>query len=321
MSALLLNLRRFALVHSFLRAAVDALDDPVLGQIGARDPIGLEESGKPLPPTALVESMKQLNPLDQAKLVSCSCVASANLAHAYEHAFKLAKRLSTNERSVRQEQDTSRLDRLYGELPLSLRQKIDAIYDSSTSVEFEFEESMGASGLASEIDDAGSGSSAFQRQLNYWETHDLLRGSHAKYFDASIPFQTRIVIPLMSLEIVDRILSEVLSPRLNLEYTRITEDVVPQENPGIEWKESMFHVSLPDKRGRVIKARWKPAITSVVRIRPLGEEQWSVGFETPLHGCSFVGLEPDTEYEVQVTHKNEHGESEPALSKLRTERL
>ena len=34
-----------------------------------------------------------------------------------------------------------------------------------------------------------------------------------------------------------------------------------------------------------------------------GTEAWSPGFETPFNKCSFVDLKPDTEYDVQVTHK------------------
>ena len=164
----------------------------------------------------------------------------------------------------------------------------------------------------------GSGSSPFRRQLNYWQSHSLLQRSHAKYADAAIPFRAHILIPLRSLEIVDRILSDVLAPRLGLQYTRMTGEVPLDEDPKVEWKDETFFVSLPDKRGRVMSARWKPTVTSVVRIRPVGEEKWSVGFETPLNGCSFVGLEPGVEYQVKLTHKNISGESEPAYMKVQT---
>ena len=45
---------------------------------------------------------------------------------------------------------------------------------------------------------------------------------------------------------------------------------------------------------------------------------WSFGFETPLTACGFVGLKPDTEYEVEIRSKNASGESEPSLAKVRT---
>ena len=81
-------------------------------------------------------------------------------------------------------------------------------------------------------------------------------------------------------------------------------------DPKIEWTEGEFSVSLPVEGG-TIDARWRPGATTVVRIREAGTEIWSPGFETPLNGCSFVGLQPNTEYEIQVTHKNAAGEGPP----------
>ncbi|MDE0099844.1 MAG: fibronectin type III domain-containing protein [Truepera sp.] len=87
--------------------------------------------------------------------------------------------------------------------------------------------------------------------------------------------------------------------------------------PRVEWTEGEFRVSLP-LQGRVIDAKWRPGTTTVVRIRETGTENWSPGFETPLNGCSFVGLVPNTEYEIQVTHKNAAGEGPPTRLKCRT---
>lgn len=77
--------------------------------------------------------------------------------------------------------------------------------------------------------------------------------------------------------------------------------------PSVQWREGEFKVSLPLQDG-VVDAKWRPGTTSVVRIRKSGTESRSPGFETPLNGCSFVGLEPNTDYEIQVTHKNAAGE-------------
>ena len=88
--------------------------------------------------------------------------------------------------------------------------------------------------------------------------------------------------------------------------------------PRVEWTEGGFRVSLPLQSG-VVDAKWRPGTTTVVRIRESGTEAWSPGFETPLNGCSFVGLEPNTEYEIQVTHKNAAGEGTPARLTCRTE--
>ena len=89
-------------------------------------------------------------------------------------------------------------------------------------------------------------------------------------------------------------------------------------NPQIKWDGKTFFVTLPIE-GRVIEAKWDPGLTYVVRIREFGTDEWSFGFETPLTGCSFVGLKPDTEYEMQVRSKNVAGESESAYAKCRTD--
>ena len=82
-------------------------------------------------------------------------------------------------------------------------------------------------------------------------------------------------------------------------------------DPKIEWTDGEFRVSLP-VQGGMIDAKWRPNTTSVIRIRRLGADAWSPGFETPLNGCTFVGLQPNTEYEIQVTHKTVAGEGPPA---------
>ena len=87
--------------------------------------------------------------------------------------------------------------------------------------------------------------------------------------------------------------------------------------PRVEWVDGEFKVSLPVQSG-TLDAQWRPNATTVVRIREVGTEAWSPGFETPLNGCSFVGLQPDTEYEIKITHKNAMGEGPPSKVKYRT---
>ena len=88
-----------------------------------------------------------------------------------------------------------------------------------------------------------------------------------------------------------------------------------QKTPPVTWDahESEFRIRLGN-----IDARWKPPITYVIRIREVGTEEWSVGFEMPLTGCTFVDLKPGIEYEVKLTAKNEAGEGEPTFRKVRT---
>jgi hypothetical protein len=314
----LLSLRRFAMVHSFLRAAVDALDDPLFTQIGVRESIETDEAGKPLAPDALARFMGQLQPSEGARLVSSSCVAAVNLGYAYEHAFKLINHIDTGRGMSMRPDEREALDRLYDELSEKARSELEAIYQDIKSHEYEIEEKFGDSPNPFTDDQEGSGSPAFRRQLNYWQSNGLLQGAREKYADPDLPFHARILIPLRSVEIVDRILSDVLAPRLGLQYTRMSGEVPLPEQPKVEWKDATLFVSIPDKRGRVISASWKPTVTSVIRIRPVGEERWSVGFETPLNSCSFVGLEPGVEYDVKLTHKNAVGESEPAYMKMQS---
>ena len=314
----LLRLRRFAMVHSFLRAAVDALDEPVFADVGVRDSIETDQAGRPLAPDALARLLGQLPPSEGAKLVSSSCVAAVNLGYAYEHAFKLIYHIDMRNGMSTGSQDVQTLDRLYDQLPVKARNELEAIYRDVESHEFEIEEKFGDPPDPLINDQDASGWQAFRRQLNYWQSNGLLQGAGEKYAEPNVPFHARILIPLRSLEIVDRILSDVLAPRLGLQYTRITGEMPLPDQPKVEWKDSTVFVSIPDKRGRMISASWKPTVTSVVRIRPVGEERWSVGFETPLNSCSFVGLEPGVEYDVKLTHRNAVGESEPAYMKIKS---
>jgi hypothetical protein len=99
-----------------------------------------------------------------------------------------------------------------------------------------------------------------------------------------------------------------------------------QSKPPVTWNGNTktFSIVLSGLKGvgagDGIEAEWTPPITYVVRIREANTGKWSFGFETPLTGCGFVGLKPDTEYEIEVRSKNAHGESSPVLVKARTSR-
>ena len=95
---------------------------------------------------------------------------------------------------------------------------------------------------------------------------------------------------------------------------------MPEEpQPSLEWDGETIKVGLPmSSDGERVDASWKPTVVSVVRIRRVGETDWSPGFETPLNAVRFTGLKPNTEYEMQVTHKNASGEGPPATLKLLT---
>ena len=97
-----------------------------------------------------------------------------------------------------------------------------------------------------------------------------------------------------------------------------------QNKPPVSWDKNAktFSIVLSGLKGTGaednLEAEWKPPFTYVVRIREANAGNWSFGFETPLTACGFVGLKPDTEYEVEIRSKNASGESEPSLAKVRT---
>ncbi len=88
--------------------------------------------------------------------------------------------------------------------------------------------------------------------------------------------------------------------------------------PLVVWDGKTMRVRLPDNQGSVIEANWPVNVTNVVRIRKAGTEDWSAGFETPLSHCQFHGLDPGTDYEVEIRSKNAAGLGAPAHAKFRT---
>ena len=89
-------------------------------------------------------------------------------------------------------------------------------------------------------------------------------------------------------------------------------------NPQIKWHGKTVYVALPMEGDKLIEAKWSPKLTYIIRVKEAGADDWSFGVETPLSGCTFVDLKPDTEYEVQVRAKGAAGEGEPTVVRLRT---
>ena len=89
-------------------------------------------------------------------------------------------------------------------------------------------------------------------------------------------------------------------------------------SPQIKWDGKTVYVALPMEDGNLIEAKWRPKQTYIIRVKESGADDWNFGVETPLSGCTFVDLKPDTEYEVQVRAKGAAGEGEPTLLRMRT---
>lgn len=103
----------------------------------------------------------------------------------------------------------------------------------------------------------------------------------------------------------------------------VDEDLNNNENdsgaPLIQWDGHTFIVALPMSGGGTLTAEWQPETTYTTRIREAHAGDWSVGFETPVGGGTFRGLEPDTEYEVEVSIQGPAGDIDPLYVRFRTD--
>ena len=99
--------------------------------------------------------------------------------------------------------------------------------------------------------------------------------------------------------------------------------------PSINWDGKTFKVNIPlpdlpkdlnRQKGLVLDMEVEPSLVYVVRIREAGTDRWSPGFVTPFTQQQIQDLKPNTEYELQVTAKNKHGESPPNSIRVKTNR-
>ena len=308
----------YEMVISFFEAARQTLD-PVLEAIGGYEDLGLLDDGRPEPPDVVMRKFGELSPVDHARHLGACLSATTNLGLAYVHSFRLLSFIARGKDSLPRNATKPDLAKLYDALPSELRDELARIYMQVGSHDLEMEMSAGPLPPRTTNDDE-DGTKGFRSQLAYWQRRGLLHESHLSL--AVLPDRpvTRFFIPLRSVLILDRILAEHVAPKLGRRYQKMDEQLSSHTaNPKLEWKEDMIHVSLPDKLGRTLEARWKPTVTSVVRIRELGTEPWGPGFETPFNNCSFVDLKPETEYEMQVTHRNDAGEGPPAVLTIKTQ--
>ena len=305
----------YEMIIAFFEAATHALD-PVLQAI---DDLGCLDGGNPASPDEISRKFAALPPEVRAQHRGACLIATTNLGLAYVHSFRLLSFLVQGKDALPRNATKPNLAKLYDALPGALRDELSQIYEQVDSHDLELPISTELSRSDSK-DDGQDSSKGFRSQLAYWQSRGLMHDSHLSLAAASDLAITRFFVPLRSTLILDRILAEQIAPKIGRRYQKM--DAQPSsrvEDPKLEWKEGLIHVSLPNKLGRTVEARWKPAVTSVVRIRESGAEPWSAGFETPFNNCSFVDLKPETEYEIQVTHKNDAGEGPPVTSTVKTE--
>lgn len=309
---------QYAMVISFFESARETLD-PVLQEIDGYRELETDQAGRPSPPEHIMRRFAALSDDVRVRCIGACLSATTSLGLAYVHSFRLLTSLAGNKVARPTGSAKADLVKLFDALPPVTQDVLSDAYHRLGTHDIEMEVGFGP--LSEERrNEAASGSKDFRSTLAYWQSRRMLQDSHLALSDASRTSVLRIFIPLRSVLLLDHILAEHLAPRLGREYRVMDQEMSSRtEDPRLLWDGEMIAVSLPDKLGRTLDARWKPAVTSVIRIRESGTDAWSPGFETPFNMCSFAGLRPGTEYDVQVTHRNEAGESEPATTSIKTD--
>ena len=307
----------YEMVISFFEVARETLD-PILEAIGGYRELETDHDGRPVAPDLVTRKFAELPSGEAVRYVGACMSATSNLGLAYVHSFRLLSFLVQNKDALPSNETRPHLAKLFDALPAASREALCNVYERVGAHDFEMEISVGP--FAEKASDKPpSGGRGFRSTLAYWQSNEMLHDSHLFLSGAGRASVIRIFIPLRSMIVLDRILANQIAPRLGREYRIMDQQMSSRtEDPVLKWQDNMVHVSLPNKLGRTLEASWKPTVTSVVRIKESGAKAWSPGFETPFNTCSFVDLKPNTEYDVQVTHKNEVGESVPAITSIKT---
>ena len=308
----------YEMVISFFEAARVTLD-PVLQEIDGYRELEIDRDGMPAAPDHVARKLAKLPSGVVVRHVGACLTATTNLGLAYVHSLRLLSFLTQNKDALPPNAARPRLTKLYDALPTASRNALCEIYRQVDAHDFEME--LGTGPYAEETrDETSSSGRNFRSTLAYWESRGMMQDSHLSLSGADRASTIRVFIPLRSVIVLDRILANQIAPVLGRDYKVMDQQMSSRtEYPLLKWDGEMISVSLPDKLGRSLEARWNPTVTSVVRIREAGTVAWSPGFETPFNMCSFVDLKPDTEYDLQVTHKNDAGENEPTISTIKTD--
>ncbi len=308
----------YEMVISFFEAARTDLD-PVLEDIDGYRDLETDREGLPAPPDHVMRKFAELPDGVTFHHVGACLSATTNLGLAYVHSFRLLSFLTRNKDGLHPNAAKPNLTKLYDALPVALRESLSRLYSQVDTHDFEMEISTGKFSEETRDEEQVRGRD-FRSTLTYWQSRGMLQDSHLSLSSAKSSFKLRVFIPLRAVLVLDSIIAKHIAPILGRDYKTMDVQMSSRtENPKLKWDDGMIRVSLPDKLGRILEVSWNPTITSVVRIREAGTAAWSPGFETPFNQYSFVDLKPDTEYELQMTHKNDAGESEPAISRIKTD--
>ena len=307
----------YEMTMSFFEVAKETLD-PVLQSVDGYRELSVDRKGRPAPLDHVVRKLLELPPNEIVAHVGACLSATTSLGLAYVHSFRLLSLLAQNTDSLPADAANPDLAKLFDALPACCRKALDEIHGKVASHDFELEIATESPPEEAEETQTSKGRD-FRSTLDDWQAKKMLHESHLSRLGPGRGSAVRIFMPLRSLLMLDQIISDQIAPKLGRKHETIAQQMSNHaKGPELRWDEGMIHVSLPKRMGRTLKARWKPGVTSVVRIRKSGTAAWTPGFETPFNTCSFVDLKPDTEYEVQVTLKNDAGEGEPVIASTTT---
>ena len=307
----------YEMVISFFETAREVLD-PVLQAVDGYRELATDHHGRPAAPDHVARKFAELSSGVAVRHVGACLSATTNLGLAYVHSFRLLSFLTQNRDALPPTATKPHLAKLYDALPNAVQKELCKAYEKVGSHDFEME--LNTSPFSEEsTDEASPSGRSFRSALAYWQSRGMLQDSHLSLSGAAGASAIRVFIPLRSVLVLDHILADQIAPKLGRDYHTMDQQMSSRtKNPLLKWDGEMISVSLPDKLGRTLEVRWSPPVTSVVRIRESGMEAWSPGFEIPFNMCSFVDLKPDTEYDLQVTHRNAAGESRPVIKKITT---
>ncbi len=307
----------YEMAVSFFDMAKENLEQ-VLQVIDGYRELEIDPEGRPKAPNHVIDEIRNLPPGDMIAYVGSCLSATTNLGLAYVQAFRLLGLLTRGKDAFFAKIASPNLVELFDSLPDITQQVLHEIHSKVKEHDLEMEIASGNFPEEHENSKLKKGK-GFRATLAYWQSQKLLQDSHRSLFGTDGQSILRLFIPFGSILVLDKIIAEQIAPQLGATYETIDQRMARHnEGPVLKWDQGMIHVALPKRLGRTLEARWRPDITSVIRIRESGTKIWSPGFETPFNQCSFVDLRPETEYEIKLTHKNQDGESDPVITSTKT---
>jgi len=307
----------YEMMVGFFELARDNLE-PVLEALDGFKELETDAHGKPNPPDHITQKFAELPKGETFNYVGACLSGTTNLGLAYVHAFRLLGFLTQGRDPLPAHAATPHLVKLFDALPEPTRRTLCDINKEAKSHDLEIEIATGPPPEGS--DDAPEPNVRdFRSTLAYWQSWRLLQDSHRSLFGTDGRSALRLFLSFHAILVLDMIIAREIAPQLGVTHETVDQRMTEYGNgPKLKWEEGSIHVALPKRLGRGLSARWKPSVTSVIRIREKGAKTWSPGFEIPFNMCTFVDLKPETSYDIRVTHKNDAGEGPPSETSLTT---